>query len=205
MTRPTRLDRPCSIHTVVPAHLVDLDRRIPRLPPGRSGRHRGRRPGRQPPVRADRRRRGRAGHRRRPGPAQPPAPGPAPLDPRHHRRDGPRAAPGRRRGRLPHLPGRPRPDGRHHRSPARRRASRRATVPRSPPLGLGGRDARPVGPGLDHDHPRRNPRRGAVHRLRRLRSYHLLRPVRRSCFTTCCPTAPQSARPRRRRPAEATV
>src|SRR5215210_543545 len=43
---------------------------------------------------------------------------------------------------------------------------------------MGSRDASPVGAGLDRHHAGRNRRRGAVHRLRRLRRHHLLRPVR---------------------------
>ena len=58
-------------------------------------------------------------------------------------------------------------------------------------LGLGRRDARPVGAGLDRHHPRRDRRRRAVHGLRRLRSGDVLRPVR----AAAAPTAALPHRP----------
>ena len=69
-----------------------------------------------------------------------------------------------------------------------------------PALDLGRRAARAVGPGLDRDHPGRDRRRPAVHRLRRLRRGHVLRPVRAAAPPT--PAPPPAADPH---PADPTV
>ena len=198
-------DRLRGSSNILPAHLVALDRRVPGLPAGRFGRHRGGRPRRQPPRCAARRHGHRAGDRRRPGVGEPPQARPALVDSGHRDRHGPRTPAGRSPCRLPHLARRPRPDGRPHRARPGYRASRRA-APRDPaPVGLGGRDARPVGAGMDRHHPRRDRGRPAVHGLRRLRSGDVLRAVRAAAAPAPALPTPPPTRTRRDPPVQATA
>ena len=150
-----------------------------------------RRSRRQPHRRCGGRPHHRCRHRHRTVAGQPrPAPARA-LDPGHGARHGCRPAARRDRRRLPDLACRRRRHGGTDRRAPRRRPNGGATGSDPTTLVVGRGHASAVGARLDRHHPGRDPRRGAVHHLRRQRCRHLLRPLRRP---------PAAAAPRSRRP-----